>query len=243
MEMKWPGKITVVVIATVFMLTVVSRAGDKQRSREVEEARLEAERICMSMKPFLERPEKFNSVKIEDVDEINAYADGKNNVTFFTGMLDFVRDENELAAVCGHELAHLSAQHIKRSIFTQIVAGVASEAIGGTLGNVAGNALYTKQSRKHEREADRRGLMYMWWAGYDPRTLWKFWQSIQNAYDQGNISIAKYFSTHPVHAERVENFKVLLVRECKADPKLKYCDEILADPDLVNAFNQFGERD
>jgi predicted Zn-dependent protease len=240
--MKWFEKTLLVVMAALAVLAVAARAADQKGKKELEEMRSEAEKVCMSMKPFLERQDKVKKIKIEDNPEINAFADSSGNITFYSGMVDFVRDENELAAVCGHEMAHLSGQHIKRSIFTQIVAGVTSEVVGGTAGNIAGSALANKQSRKHEREADQRGLVYMWKAGYDPRVVWKFWQSIQNVYEQGDSALNKYFSTHPVNTERVENFKVLLVRECKTDPSLKYCDEILADQNLLGLFKQFEQR-
>lgn len=229
-------------ILSLLCVSVNSLAKDKL-SAEEERARQQVERICLSMQQYMERPDNLKSVKLDKSPEINAYADSDNNVTFLMGMVDFVRDENELAVVCGHELAHLAAKHISRSLFTRIVSSVAADAIGGFAGDVAGTALYSKQSRKHEREADRRGLLYMWQAGYDPRAAWKFWQSLENQYEQGNASISKYFGTHPVTRERVENFKVLLVRNCHDAPALSFCDEILEDEDLLKAFNEYEERD
>jgi len=228
----------------LILLSVSStlHAKEAQQDNDIEEARIVIEKICFSLKPYLERPDKFNNVYVQNDPSINAFADSNNNITFFIGMIDFVRDENEIAAVCGHELAHLSAQHIKRSTFTRIVAGVAQEAVGGILGNVAGSALYTKQSRKHEREADSRGLTYMWYAGYDPRAVWKFWQNLETKYSSGDSKMEKYFSTHPVTKERIENLKVLLVRNCKEAPTLPYCDEILQDQDLLQTFNNFENR-
>jgi len=213
-----------------------------ERKAYVERIRLAVEEICYSMKPYMERPDKLRSVSVMDIPEINAYADDKGNVVFFMGMINFVRNEHELAAVCGHEMAHLSAQHIKRSIGRSILATVAQVALGGTLGDVAGSALYTKQSRSHERESDDRGTQYMWAAGYDPQAIWKFWMAMNNAHEQGNSVIERYFSTHPVNGERIENLKVHLVRTCKANPALAHCDDILANEHYVNLFNAFEAR-
>lgn len=238
------SKISLVFFIVLFatMPGISAYANDNAAKNDLQEAKTAAEKICMNLKPFMERSDKLREVRIDPSEEINAYADQKNNITFFMGMMNFVRDENELAVVCAHELAHITAQHIKRSIFTQVLSGVAQEAIGGTIGNVAGAALATKQSRKHEREADSRGLLCMWQAGYDPRSAWKFWNAMANRYKQGDSKIQKYFGTHPVDSERIENFQVLLVRYCKESPSLKYCDEIMADQNLVDIYNQFESR-
>jgi predicted Zn-dependent protease len=234
--------LSIYTILVFLLLFSISAFADDSKNPELNEAQAAVEKICLSLKPFLERPDKVRNIKVDKDSEINAYADNKNDITMFMGMVNFVRDENEIAAVCGHEMAHISGQHIKRSIFTSVISTIASEAIGGTAGDIAGSALYNKESRKHEREADSRGLLYIWKAGYDPRAIWKFWQSLENVYEQGNTAIAKYFGSHPVNKERVENLKVLLVRDCKTWPDLKYCDVILNDAELVNLFNQFESR-
>lgn len=235
-------------VAAAALFSTVPRAQDQpqdqspERKAYVENVRLAVEQICYSMKPYMERPDKLKSINIQDIPEINAYADSGGNIVFFMGMVDFVRDENEIAAVCGHEMSHLSAQHIKRSIGTSILATVAQVAIGGTLGDVAGAAIANKQSRSHEREADQRGLTYMWSAGYDPQAIWKFWMAMDQAHQQGNSFIENYFSTHPVNGERIENLKVLLVRTCKRSPTAAFCDDILSNQNYLNLYNAFEAR-
>jgi predicted Zn-dependent protease len=235
-------KIFLTGLFSFLLFSAFAFAADEKQTPELLEAQKAAEKVCMPLKPLLERPDKLQGIRVTKESEINAYADMKNNITIFMGMMNFVRDENELAVVCAHEMAHVSAQHIKRSIFNSVVSTIASEAIGGTVGDVAGAALSSKQSRKHEREADSRGLLYMWQAGYDPRSAWKFWESLQQKYKQGGSAMEQYFGTHPVNNERVENFKVLLVRDCTTWPTLKYCDEIMADQDLLNLYKQFENR-
>ncbi len=239
--MKRIHTIIILTIACQILFVSVGYAKDKTPPPP-DPVQQEVEKICLSMKQFTERPDKIGSISIDKNSEINAYADSKNNITMFMGMVNFVRDENEIAVVCAHEMAHIAGQHIKRSIFTSVVSTIASEAIGGTVGDIAGSALYNKESRKHEREADSRGLLYMWKAGYDPRVAWKFWQALENKYESGDGAIQKYFGTHPVNNERVENFKVLLVRDCKEIPDLKYCDEIMQDKELLDLFDKFESR-
>ncbi|MFA6449597.1 MAG: M48 family metallopeptidase [bacterium] len=229
-------------LAFIAVIAVTAAAQDGQQSPELAGMQKAAEKVCMSMTPYLERPDSVKGITVVKNDEINAYADQNDKITIFTGMLNFVRDDNELALVCGHEMAHISAKHIKRSIFTDVLANVAASVIGGTFGNVTGNAIVSKESRKHEREADSRGLLYMWRAGYDPRVGWGFWQNLEAKYKQGGSDVTKFFSDHPVNDERVEDMKVLLVRDCKTWPDLKYCDAILADKDLTDTFNAFENR-
>jgi predicted Zn-dependent protease len=235
-------KKTFIGLSIFLFISALALSDDAKQTPEIAEAQQAADKVCMAIQPHLSRPDKLKGITVVKNDEINAYADMNNKITIFSGMLDFVRDENELAVVCAHEMAHVSQQHIKRSIFTEVLATAASIAIGGTAGNIAGNALSSKESRKHEREADSTGLLYMWQAGYDPRAAWKFWLAMERKFNQGGSDIEKYFGTHPVNNERVENFKVLLVRFCKQMPELKYCNEIEADQDLLNEYNKFEGR-
>jgi predicted Zn-dependent protease len=206
----------------------------------LQQAQVETERVCSAMIPFLERPGNVSSVGVIDEDVINAYADDGGNVRVYMGMIDFFQSEDELAAVCGHEMAHLSAEHISDSTGTSILAGVVGAVVGGTVGDIAGSLLYTKQSRKHERDADSRGLFYAWNAGFNPYVTVDLWEGMSRL--SGDMALEKYLSTHPVSQERVENFKVLLYRFCLNKDAHAYCDEILADPYLKSMYDQFESR-
>lgn len=237
-------KMIAIMLAFAFAIIAPSSARAAGEDAEyMESVRSAVEEICLSMTKFMERPDKIKAIKLENTPDINAYADNKGHITFLMGMVDFVRSEDEIAAVCGHELAHLSAQHLKRSIGTSILSTVVSTAIGGTAGDLTGALIQNKQSRKHERESDQRGLMYMWQAGYDPRAIWKFWASLESMAKGGSLKIEKYFSTHPVTNERVENLKVHIVRVCKTDPTVRHCDDILKDQDLLATYDQFSSRE
>ncbi|MEW5946324.1 MAG: M48 family metallopeptidase [bacterium] len=231
------------ILSAVFAaLVAVPAAGERWTDEDVAAAQAELDALCRAMQPFMERPDKFKGLKIERDEAINAFADMKGNVTFFTGMLDFLNSEDEAAAVCGHEMAHLAAQHIKRSMGRRI-GGVILDIIvdrnvGDLAGDLVGGAFVNKQSRSHEREADRRGLNYMWNAGFDPRVSWKLWEAMAEA-SEGEPLLAKYLSTHPVHSERIENFKVLTYKWCLENPARKYCNEIRGDAELRAAYENF----
>lgn len=228
--------ITLAAIIVIIMLPCVSFA-KRTHEQIMKQANEEVNKVCMSMQPFLDKPDKLKGIKVEDTDEINAYADGKGQIVVFMGMVNLVQSPDELAMVCGHEEGHVSAQHIKRSLGNSILSTVVSVAVGGTAGDLAGGMIQSKQSRKHEREADRLGLLYAWRAGYDPYTAVDLWEGMTAVYG-GGTTIDKYLGSHPIDNERVLNFKVLMTRYCKMGETSTYCDEILADPELQKIYDQ-----
>ena len=236
-------KLQIIMMLAILGITAYATASQAARTHDqiLEQARVELERVCGSLVPYMERPENVSRFEVVDEDVINAFADNQGRVAVYMGMIDFFQNEDELAAVCGHELAHLSREHIKKSMSTGILATVVSEVVGGTAGNIVGNLIYTKDSRSHEREADRNGLLYAWHAGFDPYASVGLWEGMSQMRD--TMALEKYLSTHPVHEERIENFHVLLYRMCKEGRTTRYCEEIQADPELQRLYREFESRD
>lgn len=234
--------ITAAILSAILLITVFATSAHAGRSHEqiMQEAQVEMERVCNSIIPFMEKPENVTKLEVIDEDEINAFADNSGRVAVYMGMINFFQSEDELAAVCGHELAHLSREHIKKSLPTSILATVVSEVVGGTAGDIVGNLIYTKDSRKHEREADRNGLYYAWQAGFDPYASVALWEGMSQLRD--TMALEQYLSTHPVHEERIENFHVLLYRMCNDGVVTRYCEEIKADARLAQMYNDFESR-
>ncbi len=111
---------------------------------------------------------------------INAYADGRN-ITITSGMMEFTQSDSELALIIGHELAHNTMGHVRKSIVNYILS------FGGT-----------RYTRPFESEADYVGLYYMVRAGYSPEGVEDFWQRLAKASPKG-INRAK---THPTFPDR-----------------------------------------
>src|SRR5207247_84182 len=96
--------------------------------------------------------------------EWNANARFGGVVFVYKGLLDDVNDV-ELAAVLGHEIAHVTCRHISE--------GMAHQAITGLLSERMRSAYYkTSFSTENEAEADKVGILYMALAGYDPRQVY-----------------------------------------------------------------------
>lgn len=146
---------------------------------------------------------------IDDPKMVNAWMLPGGYGAVYTGLVNFVQSDDELAVVMGHEAAHAIARHggerMTQGAFAQLganAAGVAtnSEAVaqGAAIGLQAG--LLLPYSRKHESEADELGLYIAAQAGYDPRSAIALWRRMQS---QGGAKI-EFLSTHPSEDTRIE---------------------------------------
>ncbi len=156
---------------------------------------------------------EFNLVKDESV---NAFAMPGGKVVAFTGLLPVTRDENGLAVVLGHEIAHAVAKHANERISQQIALQYGGAIAGGLLGGssqavqqIAGTVfglgsqlgVLLPYARRQELESDELGLIFMALAGYDPRTAIAFWQRMaENSQSQG---VPEFLSTHPSDENRI----------------------------------------
>lgn len=191
------------------------------------------QRICTGVRPHAGNKGKVRAFHLlDDKKVINAWADFEGKVTFTTGMMDFLKTEDEVAVICGHEVSHITAGHIKRSIGNMVLGTL----IGGNIvGDILGSGIVNKQSRSHEREADERGLYAMWAAGYNPMAAVDVWERMAKDFGGDNLP---FLSSHPGSDERTSNMKVLMVKRCLGDESLKYCDRILNDPDYKAAYTK-----
>jgi len=119
-------------------------------------------------------------LRLSQTPTINAYADG-NNITVTSGMMDFVKDDDELALIIGHELGHNTMGHIRKIISNIILS--------------AGGTRYT---RPFESESDYVGMYYMVRAGYNPENVEDVWRRLAVA-NPKSVARAK---THPTYPNR-----------------------------------------
>ena len=161
------------------------------------------------------------------VDLANAWCAPGGKVMVYTGLFDAKKglvaknNEDELAAVLGHEIAHATARHVSESLsrnFTIMAVGqIALSAIAssgtGTLQNafnraiVEGLNLYIPfYSRGSEAEADRIGIMYMAKAGYNPKAAVDLWyRACKTKGDPFSL-----YASHPSNCQRAKALEALL---------------------------------
>lgn len=153
-------------------------------------------------------------VVFED-DSLNAFALPGNKIGVHTGLIKLVDNQDQLAAVLGHEVAHVLARHSneRMSQKTALNQGMAlvsaisnpTSVLGqlaiSSLGIGAQYGIILPFSRTHESEADILGLDLMAKAGFDPRQSINLWQKMDQA-SKGKQP-AEFMSTHPSHDTRI----------------------------------------
>lgn len=151
----------------------------------------------------------------------NAFVLPGGHVGVTVGLLAVVENDDQLAAVIGHEAGHVVARHaaerVSQQRTSQILLGIAGAAAGssdfGRLvqdhgGSAAKFGVLLPFSRKQELEADKLGVDYMQRAGYRPREAVALWRNMQ-ALDiaQGKASGGELNSTHPSDALRIQELE------------------------------------
>jgi beta-barrel assembly-enhancing protease len=160
----------------------------------------------------------------------NAFAMSNGRLYIHTGTLLRLKNEAELASVLGHEGAHVTGDHIYRTVSTAkismpilTVLGVALGA--GALGQIAGVSSIMGMSRAHEREADIQGFKRMTTSGYDVSAATETFRRLLRELEALNIKQPMFFASHPAVSERIANF---LAMSKQAPPGgAMYADEYL----------------
>lgn len=153
------------------------------------------------------------TIKIVDSDAINAFALPGGYFYVNSGLILNADDEDELAGVMAHEIAHVCAHHAAREMtrLTYVQFGaIPLIMVGGWAGygvyeaaGVGVPVYFLKFSREFEAQADYLGVQYMYRAGYDPEGLIRFFQKIESLQKQKPGLVDKVFSDHPQTPDRV----------------------------------------
>ena len=159
---------------------------------------------------------QFNLV---DSQQANAFALPGGYTAVYTGLMPIAANEDGLAVVMGHEVAHALARHgaermaqqnIQKIVGMGVSLGTggmgsgAQQAVMGVFGGVSQYGFALPFSRKHESEADFIGLILVARACYDPREAPKLWERMgANA----GANPPEFQSTHPAPETRVQNFQ------------------------------------
>jgi predicted Zn-dependent protease len=153
---------------------------------------------------------------------INAWCMPGGKVVFYTGIMPICANENGVAAVMGHEVAHAFAKHGQERMSQgrmQQIGGLAvalgtsnedpkTQQIWNTAFGVTTGLGVLKFSRVHEQEADRLGLIFMIMAGYDGREAAEVWVRMSEKSD--GKSQPEILSTHPSNVSRIQDLRTYL---------------------------------
>ena len=172
------------------------------------------------------------SFDVIDSKEVNAFALPGGSTFFFTGLMDRLKSEEELAGVLGHELTHVRKQHWayayadseKRNIGLSVLlmAARANSNISNLAGLTNEVVFDLPFSRKNETEADDGGFDASAAAGYNPQGLVDTFQMLREVIKDG--SPPEFFSDHPDDKNRIKR-----IQEKIAATGLTYPKEIPLD--------------
>lgn len=157
-------------------------------------------------------------VEVFQDESANAFALPGRNIGVHTGMMKLVENDDQLAAVIGHEIAHVLAHHGNERASQQLLVqgglSVAQVYIGsnsatdqmllGALGLGAQVGVLLPFSRKHESEADELGIEYLAEAGFDPRQASRLWEIMGAKHKNAG---PQFMSTHPSSTARAQTLK------------------------------------
>ena len=148
---------------------------------------------------------------------VNAFAIPGGNVYVYSGIIDFLQSDDELAAVIAHELAHVEKRHSLKNFRTSTALSLLLEkAVKNKKNKEAWTAVLSalalmKFSRKQEDEADDVGQYRLAAAGFNPYGQVQVWERFLKKYGDSK-GIEKFLSSHPSHAARIENAKKNLAK-------------------------------
>jgi predicted Zn-dependent protease len=157
-----------------------------------------------------------------DDPNINAFALPGGYIGVHTALLEATRNENELAGVLAHEIAHVTQRHIARAVHANqrqsllstaimlgaILAGAAggsSDAMQGAIAVAQGSAAQQQINftRSNEYEADRVGIAALADSGFDPQGMASFFEVISRETRPVESRVPEFLRTHPVSSARI----------------------------------------
>ena len=162
---------------------------------------------------------EWEYILIENKKVRNAWCMPGGKIAVYTGMLDVTKNDNGLAALMGHEIAHAVAKHsverMSRGALVNVGTKILDIATKGAISNVNRSTgmdtvgllseigIMNPFSRKQESEADYLGLIFSSLSGYDIRETIKMWERMKKA-NKGKEP-PEFLSTHPSSTNRINN--------------------------------------
>jgi len=190
---------------------------------KVQQVKRVGEKVAAAAKRYLEAKGATDRIagfkwdfNVVNSNEVNAWCMPGGKVVFYTGILPICQDENGIAVVMGHEVAHAIARHGNERMSQGLLVQAGGMALdvalsqkpeqtralfGQAYGLGATVGAILPFSRLHESEADEMGLIFTAMAGYDAAKAVPFWQRMSKI---GGQRPPEFLSTHPDPEKRSE---------------------------------------
>lgn len=171
-------------------------------------------------------------VNVIDSDQANAFCLPGGKMAVYTGLVPVAQNENAMAVVMGHEIAHAllrhGAQRMAQQRLTQV--GQMAGAMSGMdpqqqqmVMAAMGYGYLLPYARKHETEADEVGLMLAAAACFDPREAVPLWERMGET--GGGEAAPEFSSTHPNPGTRIQNLQALMPKALEY--RERFCEQAM----------------
>jgi predicted Zn-dependent protease len=137
-------------------------------------------------------------VNVLQDNQVNAFCLPGGKIAVYTGLFRVVQNDDQLATVLSHEIAHALAHHSSERVAREEHEKQGAAALASYFRN-------KKYDREQEAEADKIGVFLMTFAGYDPRQAIAFWERMQQSHAGGQLP--EILSDHPSDANRIKAMK------------------------------------
>lgn len=180
----------------------------------------QTKRVANRLKKVIDLPGAQWEFVVFDDPTPNAFALPGGKVGIHTGLFPITKNDAGLAAVLGHEIAHITRNHAgqRRNRMMAVMAGgiiadqvarsrgaTATERakIGAAYAGISTVGVALPHSRRAELESDRIGTIYMAKAGYDPREAVNMWKRFGAYNNRKGRSMPEFLRTHPLDNTRI----------------------------------------
>ena len=146
-------------------------------------------------------------------DTVNAFATLGGHVVMFRGLLEKIPDENTLAMVMAHEIAHIKHRHPIKALGRAVIVGVAIGLISTNMGDSmtsgilgdAGLLTTLKFSRNQETQSDNTAMNAMARHYGHVTGANKLFEILQQQHNDNGLRVPQFLSTHPLSVDRIQN--------------------------------------
>ena len=170
---------------------------------------------------------QWEFILVDDSQTKNAWCMPGGKIAFYTGLLPIAKNDDGIASIMGHEIAHAVARHSAERMSTAMLIDAGTYALERF---VLGQRLpsFSKQlrtygldlpfNRNQELEADYLGIIFSSLAGYNIEESYKVWERMQK---ESGTSPSEFFSTHPSPMNRIKKLKEWIPRVRSQYPSVR----------------------